>query len=451
MVNRIINFVFIIFFTRLLNVSSCFLSIFLVSHYGKNAIASACIAQLSINIIVAINLNIMQPLSISIRQYQGQNKKSNEINNLIKNAFCIGMFSGVITSIIVWNLSKILIYFKQDLQIIDLCKNYFHYASLTIIPSTLVTIFLQINFGLGLLKIIFFIELFGFFLRSTFNYFFINGLFLCPQMGISGIAFADLMTTCVILVVFFLYFTQSAHYESINLFKTSSENGFLKKYNYLSFLNLGVPFALQTIIEFGALTLSIFFMNQYGLNALTALQVTNQYLMISILLNFGFMHALTLFIRETLYQDPSRIGGWIKKFMHLVFMVNFPFVLFFFTKSNLLLSLFFNLKDLDPVFLKYCDVFFKFNGIVLILDGARSILIGLLRGLNDIKFPLFSGVISLWLVGIPISFFNLYFQTGPSALRFGLVIGFTTWIVIMLFRIKKIYYKSISFTPITWY
>ena len=63
-------------------------------------------------------------------------------------------------------------------------------------------------------------------------------------------------------------------------------------------------------------------------------------------------------------------------------------------------------------------------GVFQIGDGLQVVAIGCLRGLGDVRSPVFANVVGFWLLGLPLGWWLGYRQgLGPAGLWWGLVIG----------------------------
>jgi Na+-driven multidrug efflux pump len=103
-----------------------------------------------------------------------------------------------------------------------------------------------------------------------------------------------------------------------------------------------------------------------------------------ILGGYGFTQAVTILTREALYSTLNQqqlIVQYLKTALGAALTCNIPIALLFLLCPQLLLSLFITSKSTDLLFLSYCEAFFGFNALIILLDGARSVLTGVLRGL----------------------------------------------------------------------
>ena len=80
-----------------------------------------------------------------------------------------------------------------------------------------------------------------------------------------------------------------------------------------------------------------------------------------------------------------------------------------------------------------------------ISDSLQVVALGALRGLQDVKIPMYMTFISYWVVGFPISIYlGLYTSLGASGIWIGLLAGLTTASVLLFIRFNYLTKKHIE-------
>ena len=84
-----------------------------------------------------------------------------------------------------------------------------------------------------------------------------------------------------------------------------------------------------------------------------------------------------------------------------------------------------------------------------ISDSIQVVVLGALRGLQDVKIPTIITFISYWVVGFPISYFlgseDMY---GSFGIWLGLLAGLSTASVLLFIRFNKLTLKLIATNPV---
>ena len=84
-----------------------------------------------------------------------------------------------------------------------------------------------------------------------------------------------------------------------------------------------------------------------------------------------------------------------------------------------------------------------------ISDGIQVVVLGALRGLQDVKIPTAITFVAYWLVGFPISYFlGLYTEYESIGIWIGLLSGLTVSAVLLYIRFKFLTNKLIANTAL---
>ena len=72
-----------------------------------------------------------------------------------------------------------------------------------------------------------------------------------------------------------------------------------------------------------------------------------------------------------------------------------------------------------------------------ISDGIQVVVLGALRGLQDVKVPMYLTFIAYWIVGFPISIYlGLYTNLKAEGVWIGLLAGLTAAAIMLYFRFR---------------
>ena len=83
--------------------------------------------------------------------------------------------------------------------------------------------------------------------------------------------------------------------------------------------------------------------------------------------------------------------------------------------------------------------------IFQISDGIQVVMLGALRGLQDVKVPMYLAFVSYWIIGFPISIYlGLYTDLGAVGIWIGLLAGLTAAALFLYLRFEKLTKKLID-------
>jgi MATE family multidrug resistance protein len=79
-----------------------------------------------------------------------------------------------------------------------------------------------------------------------------------------------------------------------------------------------------------------------------------------------------------------------------------------------------------------------------ISDGVQVVVLGALRGLQDVKVPMYITFVAYWVVGFPISYYlGKYTDLGAVGIWIGLLAGLTTAALFLYIRFHKLTNKQV--------
>ena len=82
--------------------------------------------------------------------------------------------------------------------------------------------------------------------------------------------------------------------------------------------------------------------------------------------------------------------------------------------------------------------------IFQISDGIQVVVLGALRGLQDVKVPMYMTFVAYWVLGFPISFYlGIYTDLGAVGVWIGLLVGLTAAAIFLYIRFTKLTKKLI--------
>ena len=80
-----------------------------------------------------------------------------------------------------------------------------------------------------------------------------------------------------------------------------------------------------------------------------------------------------------------------------------------------------------------------------ISDGFQVVILGALRGLQDVKVPTFITLIAYWLIGFPICYYlGLHTELKSTGIWIGLLAGLTASAIMLYIRFNKMTKKLIN-------
>lgn len=345
--------------------------------------------------------------------------------------------------------SKSLMYLmNQPEDVVALAIPYLELVAFSLIPLVIFQAMKQLSDGMSMTRYPMYATLIANIINIVINYVLIFGKFGFPALGIVGAAYGTLASRFIMVVYLWLllgYKERSAQIiRNLKIFVVDFI--MIKK-----IFNLGSLSALQMFFEIGIFTSAIWLSGLLGKNPQAANQIALNLATMTFMIAMGLSVAAMIRVGNQKglqnYKELRRITFSIF-FLGTLFASLFALIFFIFHKS--LPNIYVDLND--PV--NYTDnreVILIASKLLLIAalfqisDSIQVIILGALRGLQDVKIPTLITFISYWIVGFPVSYFlgkeEVY---GSFGIWIGLLAGLTTASILLFIRFNMLTLKLIK-------
>jgi MATE family multidrug resistance protein len=215
--------------------------------------------------------------------------------------------------------------------------------------------------------------------------------------------------------------------------------------------NLGFPSALQMFFEVAIFTSAVWLSGVLGKNHQAANQIALNLSSMTFMVGMGLGVAAMIRVGNQKgllnFKDLRRIAYSI---FLLTFLLEIVFAAIFLIFNNWLPTMYLDVNDVanqvdnTEVILIAAQLLIV-AAVFQISDGLQVVILGALRGLQDVKIPTLITFIAYWLVGFPISFYLcLYTDLKSTGIWIGLLAGLTTSAVLLYIRFNTLTQKLIA-------
>lgn len=368
-----------------------------------------------------------------------------------RSAFHHGLYLCTILGVILFTiifLSKPIISFMgQPDHVVELAKPYLDIVAFSLIPLIMFQAYKQFADGMSETHYSMWATILANCVNVLFNYLLIYGIWIFPELGIVGAAIGTIISRFVMLG--YMHYMMNLKKKFHPYFKGFSLKEIKRAVN-LKIIKLGTPSAMQMFFEVALFTGAIWLSGRLGTTSQAANQVALS------LASFTFMFAMGLSVASMIRVGNQKGLEDYKKLRLVAFSIfllatflEIIFALIFLLFHEQLPQMFVNMKDASTLVantevVTIAAQLLLVAAVFQISDGLQVVVLGALRGLQDVKVPMYMTFISYWIIGFPISIYlGLYTSLGAIGIWLGLLAGLSAAAILLFIRFNYLTKKLI--------
>ena len=418
----------------------------MVGKLGSTELAAVSLGNSMI--FVAMSLGI--GFSTAITPIVAESDAENDISK-IRSAFYHGLFLCTILGILLFGLvllaKPIMELLHQPKEVITLAKPYIDWVAFSLVPLIIYQGYKQFADGLSMTKVSMYAIVLANILHVIINYLLIYGIWIFPKMGILGAALGTVISR--IAMVIFMHIILSRKEQLKQYFQNFSFNE-IKKEMIRKIINLGFPSAMQMLFEVVLFTAAIWLCGTIGKTSQAANQIALSLASMTFMVAMGF--SVVSMIRISNHKglnDYKQLVIVARSIFLLAILIEILFAVMFVALHQVLPYMFLNM-EIQSQLLDNQEVIAIAAKLLLVAavfqisDGIQVVVLGALRGLQDVKIPMYITFVAYWIVGFPVSFYlGNYTSLKAVGVWFGLFAGLTAAAVFLFMRFHYLTKKLI--------
>lgn len=309
----------------------------------------------------------------------------------------------------------------QPVEVVDMAVPYYKLMGYSLPAIMLYGCFKQFLEGMGNTVTPMVIALVTNMMNIVLNWVFIYGNCGCEAMGVYGAGLATLIARWASPVLIFIYFVVRSEYRDyLKLFSRGVK--YIKDTYRL--LTIGVPLAGQMLLEGSAFVVTSVMMGWFGAEALAANQVAMTYGNAAFMLTIALGSAATIRVSHCYgLGDREKMRDVVISSSHLSAVWGMLVFISFIAFRGVLPRLF---TPSEPI-IALASQMIVWVGLYQISDAVQGTLIGVLRGMQDVKIIAGLSFVAYVLLNIPVGYLCAFtFGFDSTGLLAGYVVGLTT-------------------------
>ncbi len=403
----------------------------MVGHIGTTELAAASFAINIFHVGMLFGLGI----TLGITPLVGQSlnsKNQRNIGSWFRNGMLVNFIASLLLCAIMASLILLMPLMGQSEGVVRKAVPFYllHVASL--IPLMLFFSFKQFFEGIGNTRIAMVITIVINLINILLNYALIYGKYGFPAMGLNGSGCASLIARLIMPVIFVVVMLKKP---AFRIYLAEAFRARFERLKIKRIVSIGLPIGLQMVIEVLAFSLGAIMLGWISKESLAGHQVAISMASMTYMISFGLASGTTIRVSHAFgghnQQEVKRI---VCASLHLVVAFMSLMGIFFIVLRNVLPLLFTS----DPAVIHVAAHLLIVGAFFQVFDGIQVVLLGALRGIADVRIPMFMAFFSYIVVSLPISYlFAFILNFGYAGVWMGFVGGLSTAAILFALRLRN--------------
>ncbi|WP_411031459.1 MATE family efflux transporter [Spongiimicrobium sp. 3-5] len=409
----------------------------MVGQLGTAELAAVSLGNSFVFIAMSLGIGFSTAITPLVAEADGASNKK-DAKSALKHGLVLCTLLGLSLFVLILLCEPVMYFMKQPPEVVALAIPYLELVAFSLVPLIMFQAFKQFSEGLSQTKYPMYATIIANVVNIILNYLLIFGTFGFPKLGIIGAAIGTLASR-IIMVIFI--WTLLKKKKKFHDYVTGFNFRSIEKKVIQKIVSLGFPSALQMFFEVAIFTAAIWLSGVLGKNVQAANQIALNLSSMTFMVGMGLSVAAMVRVGN---QKGLRNFGELRRIAQSIFfltlLLEIVFAGLFLLGMNWLPTIY---LDVDDIVNKAdnTEVIYLAAKLILVAaffqisDGIQVVVLGALRGLQDVKIPTFITFIAYWLIGFPISYYlGLYTELKSVGIWIGLLLGLTASAIMLYIR-----------------
>ncbi len=412
-----------------------------VGQLGSAELAAVSLGNSFVFIGMSIGIGFSTAITPIIAEFDAQ-KNIEKGRSAFQNGLALCTILGFALFFLLVAAKPLLRFMNQPEDVVKLAIPFLDIVGFSLVPLIVFQAYKQFADGMSETKYSMFATIIGNVINIVINALLVFGLLGFPKLGIVGSAIGTLVAR--IFMVLYMHYIL-AKKEKFKPYFTrfgwqSFEKGMAKK-----IIALGIPSSMQMFFEVALFTGAIWLSGMIGTTSQAANQIALSLASITFMFAMGLsVAAMVRVANQKGVQDYKKLHTVAHSIFLMAIILELIFALLFMIGHDFFPKLFVNLEtqatlhDTAEVIgiaskLIFVAAFFQ------LFDGMQVVVLGALRGMQDVKIPTVITFIAYWIIGFPVSIYlGKYTNLGAVGVWIGLLAGLGAASILLYIRFRHL-------------
>lgn len=419
----------------------------MVGKLGATELAAVSLGNSMIFIAMSIGIGFSTAITPIVAEAEAE-KDEHKIRSTFHHGLLLCIILGVFLFGLVVFAKPIMELLHQPEEVINLAKPYLDWVAFSLVPLIIYQGYKQFADGLSMTKYSMYAIIMANIVHVAFNYWLIYGIWIFPKMGILGAGLGTVISR--IAMVVFMHFILINHKKLRPYFKNFNFSE-IKKPVIKKIVNLGFPSAMQMLFEVVLFTAAIWLCGNIGKTS----QAANQIALSLASMTFMFAMGLSVVSMIRISQQKGlhnykQLIVVARSIFLLAILIEIIFAIMFVALHATLPYLFLNMENTHQLLdnkevIEIASKLLLVAAVFQISDGLQVVVLGALRGLQDVKIPMYITFVAYWVIGFPISYYlGEHTSLKAEGVWIGLLAGLTAAALFLYIRFHYLTKKMVK-------
>ena len=355
-----------------------------------------------------------------------------QVRRATRMGIWLSILYGILFTPLFWFMEPFFLSIGQEAEVSRLAGEYMYVVGFGLLPGLIIMVMRSYLSALELARAVLLTTLASAGLNIALNYALIFGNLGFPELGVVGAGIASVIGNIFGMLILIGYaLIKTPQYTLFQNFQRPDWEAFGKVFQ------LGWPISVTLLSEVGLFAVSSVMMGWVGTIALAAHGIALQIASITFMVHLGLSQAITVRAGKAWGQgDGKTLRLACQASLILSGIAVIVTVAAFLLIPELMIGVF-----VDPADINRAEIIAV--GVTLIavaalfqtVDAAQVMALGMLRGVQDTKVPMWMAAFSYWIVGVPTAYvLGFTFGLEGVGVWLGLTVGLAVAGVLMQYR-----------------
>jgi len=409
----------------------------MVGRLGPVELAASSLGNSLVFIALSIGIGFSLAITPLIAESDGEGDVEKG-RGIFQHGIILSIVLGIAMVIMLFLLKPILYHLDQPEEVVILAIPYYEIVALSMLPLMIFQGFKQFADGLSETKYSMYATIITNVVNVFLNFMLIYGLWIFPRLELVGAALGTLISRIVMVIFLFLVLK---HKQKFAVYMNRLKFSELKSSIFIKITKLGLPTALQMLFEVGLFSASVLLAGTFGAFPQAANQIALKMSSTTFMIAVGIGAAATIRV-----GNQKGLGNYLE--LRRIAFSNFFLILIV---MSIFTVGFIMLKDVLPwMFTDNLEVIGIASSLLIVAaifqlsDGVQAVILGALRGLQDVNVPSVLTFIAYWIIGFPVCIYlGKILDLGTIGIWIGLLTALTSSAIMLFLRFNYLSKKLI--------